>query len=101
VVSSIPNVRNFALLYNLAIRGRWTYGDSGLLDRTHLRFFTRREIEDLFTAAGLAIEKITSNRDRYSPLQYLAAAIPTLLCPDLRVCQFVVRARRAAEVASA
>lgn len=94
VVASIPNVRNLALLYNLAIRGRWRYEESGLLDRTHLRFFTRGEILDLFAGAGLAIQKIEENRDRLSLSRRILAAPVLALIPDLGVCQYLIRARR-------
>jgi 2-polyprenyl-3-methyl-5-hydroxy-6-metoxy-1,4-benzoquinol methylase len=94
VVASIPNVRNLGLLYNLVVKGRWRYEQSGLLDRTHLRFFTRNEIVDLFAQSGLEIEEIRANKDRYSLWKRLATAIPTALIPDLAVCQFLVRARR-------
>jgi 2-polyprenyl-3-methyl-5-hydroxy-6-metoxy-1,4-benzoquinol methylase len=67
VVASIPNVRNIALLYNLIVRGRWRYEDSGLLDRTHLRFFTRKEIMDLFSAGSLEVELVHENLERLSP----------------------------------
>lgn len=94
IIASIPNVRNFGLLYNLVVKGRWRYEQSGLLDRSHLRFFTRKEIIDLFVQAGLEIDEILTNRDRYSLWKRIAAAIPTALVPDLAVCQFLVRARR-------
>jgi 2-polyprenyl-3-methyl-5-hydroxy-6-metoxy-1,4-benzoquinol methylase len=93
VVSSIPNVRNVALLINVALRGRWRYTDHGLLDRTHLRFFTRREIELLFAQAGLSIEAWATNRERFSGLRRIVAALPVLMIPELGVCQFIVRAR--------
>ena len=93
VVASIPNIRNIAVLFNLVLRGRWRYEDSGLLDRTHLRFFTRAEIHELYASAGLAIERIEVNRDRFRPALRLVAALPTLLIPDLSVCQFLVRGR--------
>lgn len=93
VVASIPNVRNIALLYNLVLRGRWRYEDSGLLDRTHLRFFTRREILDLFSGAGLEIELIRENREKLSPVRRLFAAPIFALIPDLGVCQYLIRAR--------
>src|SRR4051794_37408417 len=41
LIASIPNVRNHKVLFPLLFRGRWDYTDSGLLDRTHLRFFVR------------------------------------------------------------
>ncbi len=93
VVASIPNVRNIALLYNLIIRGRWHYEDSGLLDRTHLRFFTRREIMELFAAAGLDVELVSENRECLSWKRRILAAPLLKLIPDMGVCQYLIRAR--------
>ena len=47
LIASIPNVRHHSVIRSL-LQGNWTYESAGLLDRTHLRFFTRREIEKLF-----------------------------------------------------
>lgn len=94
VVASIPNVRNIALLYNLLLRGRWRYEDSGLLDRTHLRFFTRKEIHDLFANAGLEIELVRENRESLSFWRRILVAPMLALIPDLGVCQYLIRARR-------
>jgi len=93
VVASIPNVRNIALLFNLIVRGRWRYEDSGLLDRTHLRFFTRREIIDLFSTSGLQIELVGENRESLSLFRRIILAPLLLLIPDLGVCQYLIRAR--------
>ena len=38
---SIPNVANIGLIKNLVLHDRWQYSNFGLLDVTHLRFFTR------------------------------------------------------------
>lgn len=54
VVISIPNVRYFAVIESLSL-GRWQYMDRGILDRTHLRFFTRPELEALIRDAGLEL----------------------------------------------
>lgn len=53
VVAVIPNVRYLPLITDLVFRGRWDYRDTGLLDRTHVRFFTRRSIVSMFHQAGL------------------------------------------------
>jgi len=58
LVTSIPNVRNHTVVQAL-LAGNWTYEPAGLLDRTHLRFFTRREIEKLFYRAGFEIESLS------------------------------------------
>lgn len=56
IVGEIPNARWLPFMFQLAVRGRFEYADSGLLDRTHLRFFTRSSIEDLFDGAGYDLE---------------------------------------------
>lgn len=56
VVTSLPNVRNARVILNLAVRGRWTYETTGILDRTHLRFFTRQSAIALFEASGYEVQ---------------------------------------------
>ena len=77
LIASIPNVRHHSVVRSL-LQGNWTYESAGLLDRTHLRFFTRREIEKLFHRAGFAIEGMwsvigpgdePSQRNRSGPVQ--------------------------------
>ncbi|MEW6327174.1 MAG: glycosyltransferase [Thermodesulfobacteriota bacterium] len=77
IIASIPNVQNYAVVAGL-IEGNWAYQDMGILDRTHLRFFTRREIEKLFAGAGFFIEKMAP---KYDPNHYtwLAAGLPNNL----------------------
>ncbi|HEX5089857.1 MAG TPA: class I SAM-dependent methyltransferase [Nocardioides sp.] len=57
VVVSIPNVAHAAVRLAL-LGGRWTYTEKGLLDATHLRFFTRETVCDLLEGAGLVIEEL-------------------------------------------
>jgi 2-polyprenyl-3-methyl-5-hydroxy-6-metoxy-1,4-benzoquinol methylase len=60
VVAAIPNIRHVRAIAPLLIRGRWEYTDTGLLDRTHLRFFTRTSMIELFRATGYSIDSITA-----------------------------------------
>jgi GT2 family glycosyltransferase/predicted Zn-dependent protease/2-polyprenyl-3-methyl-5-hydroxy-6-metoxy-1,4-benzoquinol methylase len=57
LVASIPNVRHHTVIRSL-LGGNWTYEPAGLLDRDHLRFFTRREIEKLFFRTGFATPEL-------------------------------------------
>ena len=57
VVISLPNVAHHSVRRTLLL-GRWNMIDSGILDRTHLRFFNRYTAEKMITGAGLDIEKI-------------------------------------------
>ena len=61
LVASIPNVRNVALLANALVNGQWRYGERGLLDITHLRFFTLGEIARLFEETGYRLEGYAAN----------------------------------------
>lgn len=58
VVSSIPNVRYFRILKDLLLKKEWRYQDSGILDKSHLRFFTQKSIVDMFKTLGYEILKI-------------------------------------------
>lgn len=63
IVASIPNICNWNVVDAL-IKGDWKYQSEGVLDRTHLRFFTLRTILELFWNADLrVIEVKTTNRD--------------------------------------
>jgi methionine biosynthesis protein MetW len=54
VAVSIPNVAHWSVRWSLA-RGRFEYEDYGLLDRTHLRFFTHKTARELAEDAGFRI----------------------------------------------
>jgi 2-polyprenyl-3-methyl-5-hydroxy-6-metoxy-1,4-benzoquinol methylase len=58
VVASIPNIRNLEILRALVLHGRWEYTEIGILDRTHLRFFTRSGIVDLFERSGWRVQTV-------------------------------------------
>lgn len=59
VLTSIPNIMNAEVIYKL-LKGSFSYADSGILDRTHLRFFTYREIVKMFETTGYVIESVAS-----------------------------------------
>jgi len=61
IIASIPNIKNYTVLFDLIIRDKFEYKDSGILDRTHLRFFTRKEIINMFERSNLNISKIRLN----------------------------------------
>lgn len=61
VVASIPNIRYYKAIFRLAIGGVWDYPDGGILDESHLRFFTLTNIKELFAGAGYEIVDIGRN----------------------------------------
>jgi 2-polyprenyl-3-methyl-5-hydroxy-6-metoxy-1,4-benzoquinol methylase len=57
VVASIPNIAHGAVRLAL-LKGSFEYGEVGLLDDSHVRFFTARSVEELFAEAGYRIDQI-------------------------------------------
>ncbi len=54
IVYSIPNMGHLSVRLDL-MGGRFSYTETGLLDKTHLHYYDAHEIEDMFTAAGYGI----------------------------------------------
>jgi 2-polyprenyl-3-methyl-5-hydroxy-6-metoxy-1,4-benzoquinol methylase len=93
LVASVPNVRHLAVLAPLLLRGRWRYTHDGILDRTHLRFFTRESALALLTTPRL---QVTAWRRKLSPLPSKSGwmNLATLgLAKDLLASQYLVAAR--------
>lgn len=61
IIASIPNIKYFIIILKLIIFDEFKYVDAGILDRSHLRFFTKREIKRMFQNANLKIIYIEPN----------------------------------------
>lgn len=57
ILASIPNIMHVSELRRI-IHGSFTYVDAGILDKTHLRFFTMHEIQKLFAEAEYNIDNL-------------------------------------------
>ncbi len=94
---SIPNVANASIIADL-LQGRFDYVYMGLACAGHLRFFTRRSIEDMLDIAGWEIEKIepqqlTVTREHDALIARLEAAKIEFSKDDLLPTGFYVTAR--------
>jgi hypothetical protein len=84
------------------LRGKWTYQDNGILDRTHLRFFTRQSGLALMAEAGLTAEVVGDNEFYSMPDPPPEAMIEHILKipeasidrQDLMALQWIIEARR-------
>ena len=56
IVTSIPNIRYFTVFRNFVLHGNWDYKDQGIMDRTHLRFFTYKSIIKMFNNLNFNIQ---------------------------------------------
>ena len=101
IIVSVPNVANFVVRLSLLF-GRFDYGDRGILDRTHLRFFTLKTLTKLLQETGFNIRQIiatpvplqlvwpVTNRQFFAPLHYCHFLL-VRLWQTLLAYQFVVK----------
>ncbi len=78
IVFSVPNVGHYSVVEDL-ISGRWDYVPMGLLCATHVRFFTRRTLEDWLRAAGFDRYRIDAQT---TPLPPRMDALPESMAAD-------------------
>lgn len=96
IIASIPNVRHLDTIYHLLVKGYWPYRERGIHDRTHLRFFTKQNIAELFTNAGLTIDTIETNYrilEKPSPLNRFAKFLAFPILKDFLAFQYLIQAR--------
>jgi methionine biosynthesis protein MetW len=104
IVASLPNIAHWTVRLNL-LRGRFDYQPVGIMDATHLRWFTRRSLDRLFTQAGYRIvetkasagmwmEVYQSRPWRWVPRRVLRKLLhgAAQAWPTLFGCQYVLRA---------
>ena len=95
VIASIPNVRHLRVVLGLLLAGRWRYEESGILDRTHLRFFTRESALALMTPPGL---QLSACLRREPPLKSVAGMVKLLTlgaASELCTMGYLIAARKA------
>jgi trans-aconitate methyltransferase len=103
LIVSVPNVGHYSVALPLLARGRWTYADEGILDRTHLRFFDAAGARALLEGNGLRVDRLEGVSrihfldappfNRFRRLRwYGLRALQHLLPRHLHTHQFLLRA---------
>lgn len=97
LLASIPNVRFYRVVRDLLFKGQWRYTDIGILDRTHLRFFTLESAIELVECSGLKVSKLhrlglepNKGRARMNRLTFG-------IFKDLMTCQYLLQATALAD----
>ncbi|MCY8908580.1 class I SAM-dependent methyltransferase [Bacillus atrophaeus] len=85
VLACVPNVGHISVVLEL-LAGKWTYTKAGLLDQTHLRFFTLHELYALFTESGYTIKSIETIRVNH-PSYHNAVEALHRVCVQLGIRQ--------------
>ncbi len=78
LVLSLPNVRHWSVLQML-LSGDWRYADAGIMDRTHLRFFTLRSAARTLKEAGFTVEHAAGTNVTAPPPEGFIEGIETAM----------------------
>lgn len=109
VLASVPNVAHWTVRRQLLL-GKFDYQDSGIMDATHLRWFTQKTIQQLFERNGFEVVRIRQSAGSWlhaydrMPFRLLPPAARTKLVkrlnrlrPRLFGCQHVLMTRKQAD----
>jgi O-antigen biosynthesis protein len=95
VIASIPNVAHVWVFANLLLK-RWPRKDSGIFDRTHLRFFAKRDTVALLEGAGVRVERVEPYFTRYRALRIASLVLSLYVFRDYYARQFLLVGRKPA-----
>ena len=88
-IVSIPNIRNLKVINNLIFNGTWDYEESGIMDRTHLRYFTDKSFKKQLNNQNLNYSIINSKRN-YDHMSLKKKWLKNFkLFEDFVTCQFL------------
>lgn len=94
LIASIPNIQNYRGALRV-VTGSWNYRDSGLFDRTHLRFFARRSSLQLVQCSGLVVDRVERALGHHK-IAKLADRLSLGLLSPFTTLQYQIRATRSA-----
>jgi 2-polyprenyl-3-methyl-5-hydroxy-6-metoxy-1,4-benzoquinol methylase len=93
VVACIPNVAHVWVIANL-LAGRWPQKDAGIFDRTHLRFFARRDMIRLLESTGLRVVRVEPYFTRYRLIRWVSLALSLYVFRAYWARQFLLVAEK-------
>ena len=95
IIISVPNIRHYSILKDLIFFGNWEYSQSGILDRTHLRFFTKKNLKKMFEKEKLNIEMLKKYPIDYSGTAKMLNKISFNLFSDFLTQQYIFKLKNA------
>ena len=94
IIISVPNIRHYSILKDLIFFGNWEYSQSGILDRTHLRFFTKKTLKKIFEKEKLNIEMLKKYPIDYSGKAKILNKISFNLFSDFLTQQYIFKLKK-------
>lgn len=102
IISTIPNIMHFSIIRDL-LYGNWTYQDAGILDKTHLRFFTKNEIIKMFNECGyselnMGMNEMFTTESDISFIEQLSNLSSQELKEEYIAYQYIIKAKKLEEL---
>lgn len=96
IITSVPNIRYYSVVKSILFDGDFKYKERGILDKTHLRFFCKKNIVELLENADLKISLITSlfDNETIRSKKYWLNKVTLGIFHDFFVYQFLVTAKK-------
>ena len=91
VVLSLPNISNVYVFSQLLLK-TWPRRGSGIFDRTHVRFFAKRDMVRLLQGAGLRVLRVEPYFTRYRAIRAAALVLSLYVFRDYWARQFLLLA---------
>jgi len=92
VIASLPNLREFGTIRRLLFQGDFKYSEAGIMDKTHLRFFCRKNMVELFND-GFEIEEIKTIPKLLRGEVALFNRLTFRIFEEFLVIQYIIEAR--------
>lgn len=93
IISSIPNIRYFRVMKMLVLDGNWDYADHGVMDKTHLRWFTKKSIRKMYEGLGYEVISNDGINPSKSLKPYLYNIPLFFTAMDMKYVQFATVAK--------
>jgi 2-polyprenyl-3-methyl-5-hydroxy-6-metoxy-1,4-benzoquinol methylase len=92
VMASMPNILHYQEFMDILIRKDWKYAEAGIMDKTHLRFFTKKSMIRMFEESGYSVLQIQGLDPTPSKKMSLISLLSFGYLSEMRYPQFVVKA---------
>lgn len=94
MIVTVPNIRHHTVSLKLLLQGEWEYESAGILDRTHLRFFTKASAIGLLSHAQLQPAYCTALSFRGNPLKNIVNLLTCRIFEGLLTPQYLLHAKK-------
>ena len=92
VIASMPNILHYQEFLDIVVKKDFKYVDAGIMDRTHMRWFTKKSMQRMFEEAGFTVKNIVGLDPTPSKKMTMISLLSFGYLNEMRYPQFAVQA---------